>query len=542
MSLRNLKRKKIKSKKNDQQEAQRFFSIAMAHKTDGRLDEAILFFKKTLQFNPEHAEASNNLGNTLHLQGKTHDALPYYQSACDLVPLAPEVLFNYGSALYQEGYINKSIEILTQATRIDASHFKAFASLGVAYQAQNNLDKAFSCLERAIELNPHYQEAHRFLGLVLKDQGNMDGALHKFRSILRDDPQDAFTRYLLSRYTKYTSEDEAEVPFLLSLLDAHDTSNDDAIFLHFSLGKIFDDLKQYEKAFHHYTLANRKKRESLNRISISPGIDLKGIKEVFTPQLFSRYHPVSSSELPVFIIGMPRSGTTLVEQICASHSLVHGAGELKMIRGVVEGLKAQYKKKGYPHCLNSLAPETLDTIANTYLEELKAGCPKNISRITDKMPTNFIELGLIRLIFPRTKIIHCLRDPLDTCLSNFFQNFEEGNECSFDLVELAYYYRKYREVMQFWQTALPGRIFEIRYENLVENVEEESKRLIDFLGLEWQESCLAFFKTKRMVHTSSDWQVRQPIYNKSVRRWKNYEKFLEPLSKGLGEYAGTVAG
>ncbi len=534
--MRKLKRhKKVKQKASNEDASQKLFVIANDLKSQGQLNKAVTYYRKAIKHNPHHGEAYNNLGNTLHLLGKLPEALTSYRKSCEIMPGNPQVHFNLGTTLYEAGHIDEAIIHLKQAIALYPDYAEAYSSLGVAYQAQGDLISAVTALQKAISLNPDYPEALRFLGLVLKDQGDIKGAIRKFTEILQKWPEDAFTRYLLTRYKKYSSAEDEDVTASLTQLAQPDIRVEDSIFLHFALGKIYDDLGQYKDAFHHYTLANQQKRSTFGHARISTGIELQRIKKTFTPALFARFASWGSdSELPVFIVGMPRSGTTLVEQICASHSAVHGAGELKLMRQLVSSLSSKGGRAvNYPECLGTMEPSSLPSLAGSYLAKLKENIPEGILRVTDKMPTNFIELGLIRLLFPRARIIHCIRDPLDTCLSNYFQYFSEGNECSFDLEELALYFRKYQALMQFWKETLPGGIFEIRYEELVADLPHEAKRLIQYLGLEWQEHCLSYFKTKRMVHTSSDWQVRQPIYAKSVQRWKNYEPYLQSLRQAL---------
>lgn len=537
VSLRKLKRSKKKGNgKLSGGNAAEFFAMADEHKNHGRPTQAVSCYRQGLRLDPRRADAVNSLGNTLHLLERTAEAIACYRSACELLPDSPQVHYNLGTALYQAGQMNEAMEQLNQTIALDPRYAEAYAGLGVALQATGDLEGAQAALYRAIDLKPAYPEAQRFLGLVMKDLGDIAGAVEKFTAILRENPNDAFTRYLLSRYKRYTAADEGEISSILSQLSDPTLTPDNAVFLHFALGKIFDDCKKHDKAFHHYQLANRLKRSTFETGKISTGIELGRIRRAFTPQLFSRLRAAGNpSRIPVFIVGMPRSGTTLVEQICASHSGVHGAGELKLIRFLKEKLPSLGSgKTPYPECLAMADTQAMQCLGEEYLAGLPGNLPKNISRITDKMPTNFIDLGLIHILFPGARIIHCRRDPRDTCLSNYFQYFEEGNECSYDLEDLALYYRKYRELMAFWRVILPaGSILEMDYEELVGNFAAQSRKLIDFLGLNWEESCLDFFKTKRMVHTASDWQVRQPIYTKSLHRWQNYEPYLQPLLQGL---------
>ncbi len=482
-----------------------------------------------MKHDPDHGEAHNNLGNTLHLTGKLEKALSCYRRAARLLDKNPQVHHNYGTALYEAGLTDQAISELQQVIDLAPDHAEAHAALGVAFQAREEFSRAAASLQKAVSLNPGYLEAQRFLGLVMKDQGDMAGAISRFRMVLKADPADALTRYILSKYQRYSSEEEAETQKIKALLDNRSTPADDKIFFHFTLGKIFDDIGRYSIAFHHYKEGNRLRLATFSPGVIDSGINIKSIRQAFCPQLFQRLSAAGNiTELPVFIVGMPRSGTSLVEQICASHSAILGRGELKTIGELIPK-----HLPDYPYCLSTVQPELIDKITREYLEVLQKKQPVGGRRITDKMPTNFIELGLIRLLFPRAAIIHCRRDPLDTCLSNFCQNFEEGNEFSFDLKGLGFYYRKYKKLMEFWQETLTGPMLEMEYEKLVKNPEYESKRLINFLGLPWEENCLSFFKTKRAVHTSSDWQVRQPIYNSSVGRWRNYADHLSPLRQAL---------
>ena len=543
MSLRKLKRRKTPQKKRiDAAAARQHYAQALDFKSRGQLNQAAAMLRKAIACNPGHTEALNSLGNTLHALAKPKEALAIYRLVCEQLPMSPQAHYNYGTTLFETGDAIAAIAELTIATERDPQYAEAHAGLGVVYQSRGQLTKAQSALNRAIEIDGSFLKAHRFLGLVLKDMGDSKAAAAKFTEILNKDPYDALSRYFLSRYTKFSSTEEAEVDTILSQLNASTISSEDATYLHFTLGKIYDDLELYHDAFHHYQLGNEMKRAGFGLRSISPGINSKQIKKTFTPALFKRFSGFGNqSQRPVFIVGMPRSGTTLVEQICASHSAVSGAGELKHIGHLAQSLqvpKGRQRKNSqkatnrlkYPQCLTTVQPERILHLANEYLNATEAYHTPHSVRVTDKMPTNFVELGFIRLLFPKAYIIHCRRDARDTCLSNFFQNFEEGNNCSFHLDEIALYYQKYEEVMDFWREYLPGTLYEIRYEELVHNSEEQSKKLIAYLELPWEEECLSFFKTKRTIATASDWQVRQPIYNKSVQRWKNYEKEVNSVA------------
>ena len=538
MSSRKFKRsKKAHNQVAGPLSAEQFFTRGNEHKRLGNCAEAESCFRTAINKFPGHGQAWNNLGNLLHSQKKLKEALACYQRCCEILTDNAVCFHNYGSCLHETGDSVEGERQMAHAVALDPEYAEAFIELGAIRRHLGDTTGAADALHEALRLEPTSCPAHRLMGLVLKDQGKMNAAQESLRKGLEYAPDDALTRYLLTRYKKYSSPDDPDITILNSLLRRPDLTNENAIFLHFGLGKIYDDLAMYQEAFHHYQLANRLKRDSLGVGWISTGIELDRYRRIFQPSLFTRFSQASgscSSELPVFIIGMPRSGTTLVEQICASHSRVHGKGELNKIAQLIHDLPKQCKgKAAYPECLVTAAPSLIRALAEKYVAELKAGLPEETTRIIDKMPANFQELGLITILFPQARLIHCVRDPLDTCLSNYFQSFEEGNECSYDMETLSLYYRKYKERMHLWETILPNKIHTVHYELLVSKPEEETKALIDFLGLEWEEECLDFHKTKRNVQTSSDWQVRQPLYQQSVAKWKNYEQYIGELIAGL---------
>jgi hypothetical protein len=293
--------------------------------------------------------------------------------------------------------------------------------------------------------------------------------------------------------------------------------------------------KRYDDAFRHLADANRL-CDAESGASSQAHIDhIDRLISVFTADLLRRQTLTDQqSEVPIFIVGMPRSGTSLVEQIIASHPQVFGAGEVGYMQAISRNLNSQAVPPArYPDCLPFLSAEQLRNASAWYLARLteRAG---DAVRITDKLPSSYLRLGLIALLFPRARIIHCHRDPLDTCLSCFFQNFGRNQPLCADLRKLGTVYRQYERLMAHWRRVLHIPTLEVRYEDLVKNQEPESRRLIDFCGLPWDDRCLAFHRTQRAVNTASFWQVRQPIYISSIGRWRHYERHLTPLKEALG--------
>jgi hypothetical protein len=339
----------------------------------------------------------------------------------------------------------------------------------------------------------------------------------------------------MSRARRFSEADLPEISRIEDLLQKPDMTEEGRINLHFALGKMFDDCKRYDKAFEHFREANRYKRQRVHFDGGHFSCWNARIQNVFTQTFFERYaHVGDPSERPVFIVGMPRSGTTLVEQILASHPRVYGAGELTTVFDIVCALEEPGAGAvKYPEIIATLDDAELQRRARQYLDTLQAIDPQ-VARVTDKLPTNFFHLGFIAAMLPRAHIIHCRRDAMDTCLSNFVQMFAEGHYYSYDLSDIAIYYRGYEQIMAHWRDVLPTPMYEVQYEELVEDQERISRELIDHIGLDWDERCLAFHETRRAVRTASNWQVRQPLYKSSRKRWKNYEKHLTGLRTELG--------
>ena len=356
-----------------------------------------------------------------------------------------------------------------------------------------------TCFRHALKLNPDLADAYRNLALTGGGAGN-----------------------------------GSEIARLADLLDQSSTPLIDRITAGFALGKLLDDAGAFPEAFRRYADANalfkrmqadmgqRFDSEALRRTT-------SGLIETFTPGFFAELARADNrSELPVFIVGMPRSGTSLVEQIVASHPDVFGAGELTHI-GQIAGV---LRRDGAEFCSEWKA-ELLSRLSNDHLGKLLRLAP-NASRIVDKMPDNLFHLGLISMLFPRARVIVCRRDPRDTCLSCYFQFFPAGNLFSYDLADCGIRHRETERLMIHWRQVLPIAVIEVEYELLVSDLEGQSRRLIAFLGLDWNPACLDFYRTKRTVLTASSWQVRQPLFAGSVGRWRRYERELGPLMESLG--------
>ncbi len=313
--------------------------------------------------------------------------------------------------------------------------------------------------------------------------------------------------------------------------------------LHFALGKCYDDSGDYDKAFPHFMAGCKMKRAKLTYDPANAERQFAGLMEIFDQAAIDRLRgsgdpPGDPSGVPVFVLGMPRSGTTLTEQIIASHPDVYGAGELHDLLRIAErNIGGATTPVSFPDNLRALDRQTLTAWGAEYVAGLKQRAP-DAKRITDKMPANFFAVGLIHLMLPNAKIIHVNRNPVDTCLSCFTRLFNRKQEHTYDLAELGQYYVHYARLMDHWRKVLPaGAFLDVQYEDIVADQEAQARRLIAYCGLEWNDACLDFHNTKRSIRTASVTQVRQPIYTSSVERWRHYEKFLGPLLDALGDLA-----
>lgn len=373
------------------------------------------------------------------------------------------------------------------------------------------------------------------MGTVAQALGNHPAALTHYGKALALQPAHAQAVLGLSTARRYTAGDSALIEGFERLLQREDSPPRDTAALHFALGKMRDDCGQYDLAFDHYAAANALKRELVRFDREQHARYVDSLIGTFSQEFIRAKAGTLSvdDELPIFIVGMPRSGTTLVEQIIASHPSVKAGGELPGLRRVVRSLATQGADDiSYPACVASLNAAAAHQLARGYLGKLPARTNGEI-RVTDKMPSNFLHAGLIAILFSKARIIHCRRDPMDVCLSIFFQPFSRAHPYAFDLGDLGHYYRHYERLMSHWRAVLGERLFEVQYADLVDDPQSVSRRLIDRCGLEWNDQCLQFDRNEGAVRTASQWQVRQPIYKTSLQRWKHYERHLSPLVEAL---------
>lgn len=508
-------------------------NIGSLHLARGQMEEARRDTEKAIALNPNHAEAQYNYGLLNRLEGKNMEAGQALEKAVNIKPNYVNAYLELGRVLDDMGSYDQSARCYEEALKYEPASAKVKNSKAQSLMHQNNAEEAEALLTSLVDTEAANPMTYTVLGTAKRARGDLEGAVEMFKKALELAPNLPAAYQGLAQTEKMSGLDEERVQQLRQRLDSEQTNPKQKSALHFSLGKIFDDAEHYDDAFTHFTQGN-----DLAKVEYDPKKEeerVDALIETYSKEFFESFEPRGDdSEQPVFIVGMPRSGTTLTEQIVASHGRVYGAGELSYFPQAA-AIRIRQLTGGLPHPegVKELKPQALANLAKGFLSPLeeKAG---DALRITDKMPANTFNLGLVALVFPNARVIHCQRNPLDTCLSCFFQNFRVGQSFSYNLENLGHYYRQYLRLMAHWRETLPLRLYESKYEALVENQEAESRKLIDFVGLEWDDHCLEFYENSRSIYTASVWQVRQPIYSSSKERWRNYDRHIAPLKQAIG--------
>jgi len=496
-----------------------------------RYEEAIAYYKQALALAPNFAPIYSDLGNAQKELGRMEEAIASYQKALALNPNFPSALGNLAQALMDLKRLDEAAGLLQRATALAPDNPHTIKLLGRLALERDELEAALGHYRRAVAIKPDQADAYCGIGNALKDLGRQQEATEAYCRAIELDPGKPGFYVSLAECKKFSPGDAHLA--LMESMAAKELPASDRMNLDFGLGKAYADLADHRRAFEHLLAANAAMRATLRYDEKATADLFDRIERIFSPELMAaRAGAGEPSRRPIFVIGMPRSGTTLVEQVLASHPAVHGAGELFAFQAVVETIAAQ--RGGYPDCVAALAPADIGRIGAAYLDRLARIAPEG-ERVTDKMPSNFLYAGLIHLALPNAVIIHSVRNPIDTCLSCFTKLFKPGEQSfSYELGELGRYYVRYRRLMQHWRRVLPaGRMLEVRYEDVVGDLEGQARRILAHCGLPWDERCLAFHKTDRPVRTASAMQVRQPIYATAVERWRVYEEFLGPLLSAL---------
>lgn len=472
----------------------------------------------------------------LCLLGVIYGALKQYARSVEFLnrsveidPEYTEAHYNLGIALRHLGKVEEAGREFEYVIARDGDQINALMALGYVKMSLGEYREAVDCYRAVQGLEQGRQDAVAAEAEIYEKQGDDGRAWETIKPYLSAGLGDPELAIIYGKLARRQGSHSAAINRLEAFIGAHEIPAESLARLRFLLGDLCDDIGKFDSAFEHYRTGNELKGVYFDSYRYRHDI-MQQINR-FSQAKLERY-PRSGfrSKLPIFIVGMPRSGTSLVEQILSSHREVHGAGELTDIGKLVEPLTGK-KRYGFHEmdAIDLLSAGQLDEMARRYIDRLAALSPESL-RITDKMPGNFHHLGFIELLFPAARVIHCRRNAVDTCLSCYFQNFAAIHDYSFRLEDVARYYLGYRRLMTHWEKVLEIPIHEVVYEQLVEDPEREIRRLIEFSGLEWDEQCLRFYEKRRIIRTASYDQANRPIYRQSVNRWRNYEKHITRLT------------
>jgi tetratricopeptide (TPR) repeat protein len=502
----------------------------------GRYGEAIESLKAAILLAPNHAKAHANLGNAFLDVKRPADGLTHYDRAIALKPDCAEALCNRAAALLKLARSQEALASCQAALAIKPDYAEAFCNQGVAIAKLNRDEESLASYDKAIAFKPDYSLAHENKGVALLRLGRLEEATIALDDAIKRDPKSARSYFHFALSTRLERGDprfEAieELARETSSLDAEERA-----YAHFALGKAYADVEDYERSFRHLSAGAALKRQLCAYDEAVVLGDLQRRRLACSAELIERHRGCGDpSEVPVFVIGMPRSGTTLVEQILASHREVHGAGEISDFDLAASALGgAADRALRNPEAVRQMSGEQFRQLGASYLQRIRVAAPA-ASRIVNKMPENFRFADMIALALPNARIVHVRRDPVDTCFSCFSTLFAENQPYTYDLAELGRYYRAYEALMDVWRRVAPqGMTLEVRYEDVVADLEGQARRILAHCGLEWDARCLEFHRNARSVRTASVAQVRRPLYNSSVGRWRRYEAFLGPLLAALG--------
>ena len=509
------------------------YNLGKALKAQDKFEQAEESLTTACRLEPGNAAFHNDLCNALVILGRHLEALAHIQQATSLNPEIPNYHYNQGNILTYLGLNDQAVTAYRQAVALQPDLRAASIALGDALLGLGQLDDAMSVYKPILQSNPEDPGALVGEAAVMDKRGQFNKAAELLAPVLATGNIDAFATATFAGFSHHIGREDEAIRLAKQVLEDPQLRAGERARLCFALGRIQDRNGRFEEAFHYYAESNTLRRSDFNHDAHREYVDQ--IINTFSPAFLSRAEPAqNTSEIPVFIVGMPRSGTSLVEQILASHTQVHGAGELELLATAADSIPERTGKTGnFSQAMQALTPDITNELAEAYLDQLVAHDP-TARRITDKLPANFMLLGLVDILFPSARVIHCKRNPLDTCLSCYFQDFAGNHPYSNNLVSLGEYYREYERIMAHWRTLLRVPVYDIQYEDLVTNTGTAVPELVEFCGLEWDDACLDFHKSERTVATASYDQVRRPLYTSSRERWRHYEKYIGELINALG--------
>ncbi|MBT8080083.1 MAG: sulfotransferase [Gammaproteobacteria bacterium] len=503
----------------------------------GKPDEAMAVFRDVLKCDTQNVNAMRQLAVVYwRSEKRSDDAEAMLRQATGIADDFLGGWLTLSALLMDMGKYVDAIATYKKATQLDPDNAEAWSGLGHANGRAMYPEEATKAFERALEINDSEPSVLSSYAWELKTIGDQEGALKAYRRAVELKPSFGAAYWSMANLKIFKFKD-AEIDEMLRQVERDDLTEVEDIHFRYALGKAMEDKKDYDRAWHFYHTGAQRQRMTVEHEPMEFERRQQAIRDVFTRELLeARSGAGFDAPDPIFIVGMPRSGSTLVEQILASHSQVEGTAELPIIGRITESI-GRYRADGvrYPEAVRELRDKDLRGYGRQYIKEARRYRSTDKPLFTDKLPNNFPTLGFARLILPNAKFINARRHPFDTCLGNYKQLFGRGQNFTYDMLDLAHYYQQYVATMQHWHDVMPGQVLDVHYEETVTDLEGQVRRILDHCGLPFEESCLRYYETDRAVKTASSEQVRQPIYTSALGKWRRYDKHLDVWKKQLGD-------
>jgi tetratricopeptide (TPR) repeat protein len=496
----------------------------------GNVKEAERIYREVLLRDPQNVDALRLLAGVAMRAKQWGDAEVLLEKALEKAPDFVQGWLDLGQARQEQDRTEDALEAFSHAMRLDPDKPNGYAAAATTNAMAGHHDEALRLFDEALKRKPDHAAALTGRGHTLKTIGRQDEAVEAYRACIAAHAWHGESWWSLANLKTFRFSDDDIADMEAQIADEHLNEEHRANFL-FALGKACEDRGEFARAFEFYSQGNENRRARENYDPVHTADSHDELMRIFTRE-FVDSHAGSgdSSDAPIFIVGLPRSGSTLIEQILGSHPDVEGTHELPDLGRVARSTASRRQdRKKYPAVIPSLTTEDLERLGADYIERTRRHRLGGAPRFTDKMPNNFAHIGLLSLILPNAKIINARRHPLDSCFGSYKQLFARGQPFTYDLFEIGEFYFEYDRLMQHWHEVLPGRVLDVQYEHVVDDLDSQVRRMLEFCGLPWDDACLRYYESARAVKTASSEQVRKPIYATSKHRWRNYERELEPL-------------
>ncbi len=501
---------------------------------EGRLEETEEICRKVMQKNPNNVDAIRLMGILAARLKRTGDAERYFRKAVELAPGFTDAIIDLGKILQEDGLLEGAINSYKQAIEMEPENAKLYDMLGFVLAPAALTFDAIEAYQKAIKLDPKLVGSWLGLGHSLKTVGRLDEAIEAYHQCYKLKPNFGAVQWSLANLKTYQFTDE-EIEDMQAKIAEENLSGESEVNFLFALAKAYEDRNDYDRAWSYYKEGNSKRRMHESYDPVDTEVTNDRIIDVFNKEFLEKNTGLGNPDpSPIFVLGLPRSGSTLLEQILASHSLVEGTSELSYVAMCTKSLNRNRADGiNYPEAVHALDERHFKALGQDYLNHCQMHRIEGTPHFIDKMPNNFPHIGFIHLILPNAKIIDARRHPMDACFSCYRQLFAQGQAFTYDLTDIGEYYLQYQRMMDHWDEALPGRVLTIQYEEVVSDFENQVHRILEYCGLPWEDTCLNYYDTDRPIRTASSEQVRQPIYTGSLHRWRKYVQHLDELTEVL---------